>query len=88
MTAPANGATVSGTVTLSAAASHNVSVVGVQFLLDGVPLGAEDGTAPCSTSWTIHRVSVGSHKLAARARYAPGNQTTSAAIAVTVAKKK
>ena len=41
MTAPAAGATVSGTVSVSATASDNVGVVGVQFLLDGANLGAE-----------------------------------------------
>ena len=35
MTAPAAGATVSGTVALSANASDNVGVVGVQFLVNG-----------------------------------------------------
>jgi hypothetical protein len=88
MTAPANGATVSGMVTVSATASDNVGVLGVQFLLDGVPLGAEDRTAPYSTSWNTQPVSLGSHTLAARARDAVGNQTTSAGITVTVSKKK
>jgi hypothetical protein len=88
MTAPANGATVSGMVTVSATASDNVGVVGVQFLLDGVPLGAEDRTAPYSISWNTQPVSLGSHTLAARARDAVGNQTTSAGITVTVSKKK
>ena len=42
LTAPANGATVSGTINVTATASDNVGVVGVQFLLDGNNLGAED----------------------------------------------
>jgi hypothetical protein len=88
MTAPANGATVSGIVTVSATASDNVGVVAVQFLLDGLPLGAEDRTAPYSISWNTRAVSLGSHTLAARARDAVGNQTTSAGIVVTVSKKK
>jgi Bacterial Ig domain len=46
-TAPANGATVSGTmVPVSASASDNVGVFGVQFKLDGNDLGAEDRTSP------------------------------------------
>src|SRR5207248_10898297 len=44
LTAPANGATVSDAVTVSASASDNVGVAGVQFKLDGVDLGAEDAT--------------------------------------------
>ena len=51
LTAPADGATVSGTINVTATASDNVGVVGVQFLLDGNNLGAEDTTAPYSVSW-------------------------------------
>ena len=40
LTAPAAGATVSGSVNVTASASDNVAVVGVQFLLDGANLGA------------------------------------------------
>ena len=51
LTAPAAGATVSGTVTVTATASDNVGVAGVQFKLDGTSLGAEDTAAPYSVSW-------------------------------------
>ena len=68
MTAPANGANVVGTVTVSATASDNVGVVGVQFLLDGVALGTEDTTGPYSIAWDSTTVSGGSHALSARAR--------------------
>jgi hypothetical protein len=84
LTAPANGATVSGTVTISATASDNVGVVGVQFLLDGANLGAEDTSSPYSVSWNTAGVTPGAHTLTARARDAAGNTTTSAAVAVTV----
>jgi hypothetical protein len=84
MTAPAAGATVSGGVTVSATASDNVGVVGVQFLLDGLALGAEDTTAPYSITWDSRTASNGTHTLAARARDAAGNQTTSTAISVVV----
>ena len=39
------------TVTVRATASDDVGVVGVQFLLDGAPLGAEDTTAPYEVAW-------------------------------------
>ena len=39
---------MSGTVTVTATASDNVGVVGVQFRLDGADLGAEDTAAPYS----------------------------------------
>ena len=51
ISAPGSGATVSGTVAVSATASDNVGVVGVQFRLDGANLGAEDTTAPYSIAW-------------------------------------
>src|SRR4029079_4362275 len=51
MTAPAAGATVSGTITVSANAADNVGVAGVQFLVDGANAGAEDTTAPFSVSY-------------------------------------
>ncbi len=60
VTAPAAGSTVSGTVTVSATASDNVGVVGVQFLLDGVALGTEDATAPYSVSWSTTATGNGS----------------------------
>jgi len=84
LTAPLSGATVSGAVTVSAAASDNVGVVGVQFLLDGAALGAEDTSAPYSVAWDSGTATNGSHTLAARARDAAGNQATSASVSVTV----
>ena len=75
LTAPANGATVSGTVTLSATASDNVGVVGVQFLVDGGQL-AEDTSSPYSVSWNTTTVANGTHTLTALALDAAGNITT------------
>jgi len=51
VTAPANGATVSGTTTIAASAADNVGVAGVQFFVDGAAQGAEDTSAPYSTAW-------------------------------------
>ena len=85
ITAPAAGATVSGTVTVSANASDNIGVVGVQFYLDGATLGSEDTSAPYSISWNTTTSINGSHTLTAVARDAAGNHTTSAAIQATVA---
>jgi hypothetical protein len=85
MTAPANGTTVSGSsVTVSANASDNVGVSGVQFKLDGANLGAEDTTSPYSVTWNSTTVTNGSHTLTAVARDAAGNSTTSASVSVTV----
>jgi glucose/arabinose dehydrogenase/chitodextrinase len=85
VSAPSEGATVSGTtVNVTAAASDNDSVAGVQFLVDGAPLGAEDTSAPYSVVWNSWNHANGGHTLTARARDASGNTTTSAAVGVTV----
>ena len=84
LTAPAAGATVSGSVNVTATASDNVGVVGVQFLLDGANLGVEDTTAPYSVAWNTVAATNGTHTLTARARDAAANTTTSAARTVTV----
>src|SRR5436190_2160446 len=85
ITSPASGQTVSGTTSVTANAADNVGVAGVQFLLDGANLGAEDTSAPYSVSWDTTTASNASHTLTARARDAAGNATTSSAVTVTVA---
>lgn len=82
--APASGASVSGTATVSANAGDNVGVVGVQFKVDGANLGSEDTSAPYSVSWNTTQAGNGNHSLTASARDAAGNAKTSAAIAVNV----
>src|SRR5205814_1191957 len=85
ITSPLSGATVGSTTSVTANASDNLGVVGVQFLLDGANLGAEDTTAPYSVSWNTTTASNGSHTLTAVARDAAGNRATSAPVTVTVA---
>src|SRR5256885_1848213 len=80
MTAPAAGATVGGTVTVSASATDNVGVVGVQFKLDGANLGAEVTAAPYTVPWDTTTASNAAHTLTAVARDAAGNAATSAAV--------
>src|SRR5262249_29378603 len=83
LTAPASGANVSGTVTVSASASDNVGVAGVRFTLDGANLGAEDTASPCSVSWSTTGAANGSDTRNAAAGDAAGNQSSSA-VTVTV----
>jgi Bacterial Ig domain len=85
VTAPTQGATVAGTVTISAAATDDTRVAAVQFLLDGANLGAEATASPYTTSWATTVATNGAHTLSARARDGAGNQATSAAIGVIVA---
>ncbi|MCI0370337.1 MAG: putative Ig domain-containing protein, partial [candidate division NC10 bacterium] len=84
ITAPTSGATVSATITVTATASDNIGVVGVQFRVDGAALGAEDTTSPYSLSWDTTTVGNGAHTLTAVARDAAGNTTTSSGVTVTV----
>ncbi len=71
-------------MTVTADASDNVGVSGVQFCVDGVNVGAEDVTAPYSVSWDSTTVANGAHVLTARARDAAGNATTTTGTTVTV----
>ena len=84
LSAPVAGAALRGGVAVSADATDNVGVAGVQFRLDGVNLGAEDVTAPYSVSWDTATASAGAHSLTAVARDAAGNVTTSAGVSVSV----
>jgi hypothetical protein len=80
---PANGATVSGTTTITASASDNVGVTRVEFLVDGALLST-DTSAPYSASWNTTSATNGSHAITARAFDAANNQTTSSVVNVTV----
>jgi hypothetical protein len=84
ISSPTAGATLSGTVSVTASAGDNVGITGVQFELDGSNLGAGVTAAPYSTSWDTTKTNSGSHTLAAVARDAAGNTTTSIAVTVTV----
>src|SRR5207302_1993482 len=84
ITAPTTGAMASGMVTISATATDNVSVAGVQFKLDGVNLGAELTAAPYSISWNSTLAANGVRTLTAVARDAAGNSATSPAVSVSV----
>lgn len=82
ITSPANLDPVSGTVPITADASDNVGVVGVQFKANGSNVCAEDTISPYSCDWVT--TANGDFTLTAVARDAAGNHTTSAAISVTV----
>jgi chitodextrinase len=81
---PVPGQLLADVVTLSASASDNVGVAGVQFTLDGSNLGAEDTSSPYGVSWDSRTATNGSHSLAAVARDAAGNRQTAATVTVTV----
>src|SRR5215472_7665185 len=84
MTSPAQAAIVASLATVSAVASDNTSVAGVQFLLDGAPLGTEVTSQPYSMTWNSTTVAAGAHTLAARARDSSGLTATSNPVTITV----
>ena len=73
---PVNGATISGTVNLSANASDNVGVAGVQFSVDGNNLGSDDTVPPFEISWNSTTAANGARVLTATARDVAGNRAT------------
>ncbi|HUP61814.1 MAG TPA: Ig-like domain-containing protein [Thermoanaerobaculia bacterium] len=83
ITAPSNGATVSGTTLVTASASDDVGVTRVDFLLDGA-VQASDSTAPYEWSWSTTTATDGTHALVSKAYDAASNEGTSATVSVTV----
>src|SRR5205823_3262311 len=84
ITSPSPG-TVVNAVTVSASASDDTQVVGVQLKLDGVALGAEDTEAPYELTWNTASATNGAHVLTATARDAAGHSTASAGAPVLAA---
>ncbi|HEX2331324.1 MAG TPA: Ig-like domain-containing protein [Candidatus Angelobacter sp.] len=84
VTAPANGATVSGTVTVNASASDNVGVTQMQLLIDGTLVASNTNATALSFNWSTASVANGSHSIVAKAFDAAGNVGTSSTITVTV----
>ncbi|HET8550269.1 MAG TPA: Ig-like domain-containing protein [Bryobacteraceae bacterium] len=79
---PANGATVSDTISLQVSASDNVGVTNVTIANGGVTL-CSFSSAPFTCSWNTATVANGSYVLTATARDAAGN-TSSASVSVYV----
>jgi peptidoglycan/xylan/chitin deacetylase (PgdA/CDA1 family) len=84
LTNPAAGATVTGTVLLSADASDAGGIARVELFANGVLL-ATDLTAPYETNWDTAPYAGTTVTLVARAYDSAGNTTTSAARQVAVA---
>lgn len=83
LSAPAEGEAVSGVVTLVAAASDDVAIDRVDFLVDGAVVGSSTA-APYSVGWDSSAVSDGSHVIEARALDAAGNSAVSASVTIDV----
>jgi hypothetical protein len=74
LTSPTAGATLSGVATLSATASDDVGIVGVEFKIDGALIGA-DTIAPYEAPWNTTDAADGPHTVTAVARDAAGRET-------------
>src|SRR5260370_1922737 len=83
ITSPTNGATLSGSVAVSASASDNIGVTRVELWVDGV-LGATATKAPYNFTWDTTASTNASHTLQDKAYDAVGNMGLSSIIAVTV----
>ena len=64
---------LAGTITVTATASDDVAVTGVEFQIDGVTIGAIDTTAPYAVSLDTSLYPSGQHVVRARASDAEGN---------------
>ncbi len=84
ITAPANGATVSGTVSVTATASDNVGVTKMEVYIDGALKTSNTNATSISYSWNTTTVANGSHSIVSKAYDAAGNVGTSATVTVTV----
>jgi len=84
ITNPSDGATVSGTVSVTADASDDSGVSQVEFFIDGSSIGVDsDGSDGYSTSWDTTAYADGGHTVEAVATDSAG-QTASDSVSVTV----
>ncbi len=83
ITEPANGATVSGTINISATVTDAATGT-VQFFLDSNPIGAPDNTAPYSISYDTKSTTNGLHTIGATLFYGSGGIATATPVIVTV----
>ena len=84
ITNPSDGATVSGTVSVTADATDDNGVSQVEFFVDGGSIGVDsDGSDGWSASWDTTAYADGSHSVSATATDTAG-QTASDSISVTV----
>ena len=84
VTAPANGATVSGTVNVTATGSDNVGVTKMEIYIDGALRTSNTNATSITYSWNTTTFANGSHSIVSKAYDAAGNVGTSPPITVTV----
>jgi peptidoglycan/xylan/chitin deacetylase (PgdA/CDA1 family)/type IV secretory pathway TrbF-like protein len=82
LTSPADGATVTGTVAVTATATDNVGVARVDVAVDGTKVGSAT-SSPYQVTWASDTVANGSHTVTARAYDAAGNASAASGVTVT-----
>jgi hypothetical protein len=83
ITPTANSTLTGSDVTLTATASDNIGVTGIQFKVDGASTGAVGTSSPFSIVWNSTGVPDGTHIISAIASDAAGNTATSS-VSVTI----
>jgi hypothetical protein len=85
ITAPKDGSTIAGSVTVSALANGYSPITFVQFKLDGVNLGSAVTASPYAVTWDTSAQTPGTqHVLTAITQDTSGRSTTSSAVTVVV----
>lgn len=84
LVSPAAGASLSGTVVLIATVPSPSGLAGIQFLLDGEPLGAPVISPPYRLEWDTTRAAGDTHLLTAAAFNAAGARSASPGVTVLV----
>jgi hypothetical protein len=78
ITSPANGATLSGNVSISTSASDNKGTAGIvqRLYIDGVLKATVTGKSSLNSRWNTRSAVAGTHTIAVTATDAAGNATT------------
>jgi glucuronoarabinoxylan endo-1,4-beta-xylanase len=84
ITSPTNGATISGTISVSGTAADSLAVTLVQLSVDGGSFSNASGTNNWSFSLGTTSLSNATHTLTAKATDSSGNTATSSAVSITV----
>src|ERR1700730_9120381 len=84
ITAPLNGAAVSGTIKVTGTASDTLALASVQVSVDGGSFSTASGTSNWSFSLSTASLGNGSHTLTAKANNTAGISATSAPVSITV----
>lgn len=84
ITAPANNATVSGTINVTATASDNVGVTKMEIYIDGALKTSNTNLTSLTYSWNTTTATNGAHTIVSKAYDAANNIGTSTTVNVTV----